>query len=225
MKRDPVSITPIPYNEDNYAYLVSIEDEQILFDCGNGSTICNRLNEMKATPSKLFLTHNDHDHIDGLPLFRELFPHCEIITPELALEDVFDEIAVIHTPGHCMEHVCYHIPSQEILITGDTLFAGGSGRCKTKRFDLFTVSLFALSLLPPKTKLYGAHEYLQPNVMYLKSIGFHTAYYEKRLTKPFPSCGLSIENELIHNAFFKAGAERNTKLFTRLRTDKDHFRG
>ncbi len=221
----PSSITPIPYNDDNYAYLLSIHGEQILFDCGDGTTICNRLNELKVTPSKLLLTHNDHDHIDGIPLFRETFPHCEIITPELALQCEFDGIHAIHTPGHTMDHVCYHIPSQEILITGDTLFAGGSGRCKTKRFDLFTVSLFALSLLPKETKLYGAHEYLQSNMAYLKSIGNDVSFYKEQLRNEYPSLGITIENELENNPFFKAGADRDIERYTELRTDKDQFRG
>jgi len=218
-------ITPIPYNEDNYAYVVQVNDEQVLFDCGNGETICNRLHELDVTPSRLFLTHNDHDHIDGLPLFREQFPHCIIITPEQALEESCNDVLAIHTPGHCMEHVCYHIPSEGVLITGDTLFAGGSGRCKTKRFDLFTVSLFALSLLPKETKLYGAHEYLQSNMNFLKSIGCDISFYEERLQETYPSCGISIEDELIHNAFFRCGADRDIKRFTQLRTDKDQFRG
>ncbi len=220
-----MSITPIPYNEDNYAYLISIGSEPILFDCGDGTVICNRLNEMNVTPTKLFLTHNDHDHIDGLPQFRETFPQCEIITPELALEYEFHGINVIHTPGHKMEHVCYHIPSQGILITGDTLFAGGSGRCKTKRFDLFTVSLFALSLLPRETKLYGAHEYLASNTNYLRSIGNDVSFYEEQLRNEYPSLGITIENELLNNPFFKAGADRDIAKYTQLRTDKDQFRG
>lgn len=35
---------------------------------------------------------------------------------------------VLHTPGHTPGSVCLHVGSQHLLLTGDTLFAGGIGR-------------------------------------------------------------------------------------------------
>ncbi|MNT62576.1 putative metallo-hydrolase [compost metagenome] len=35
---------------------------------------------------------------------------------------------VIHTPGHTPGSLCFHVGSQKLLLTGDTLFAGGIGR-------------------------------------------------------------------------------------------------
>jgi len=35
---------------------------------------------------------------------------------------------VLHTPGHSKGSLCLHIPAANLLITGDTLFAGGVGR-------------------------------------------------------------------------------------------------
>ncbi len=39
-----------------------------------------------------------------------------------------NSVEVIKTPGHSLGGVCFHIPSQKLLITGDTLFAGSIGR-------------------------------------------------------------------------------------------------
>ena len=36
--------------------------------------------------------------------------------------------SIIHTPGHTEGSVCLHIPSQSLLLAGDTLFAGSVGR-------------------------------------------------------------------------------------------------
>ncbi|WP_263380252.1 MBL fold metallo-hydrolase [Granulicella paludicola] len=38
------------------------------------------------------------------------------------------EATVLHTPGHSEGSLCLHLPTQDLLIAGDTLFAGGVGR-------------------------------------------------------------------------------------------------
>lgn len=38
------------------------------------------------------------------------------------------EVGVIHTPGHTPGSVCLVAPAAELLLSGDTLFAGGIGR-------------------------------------------------------------------------------------------------
>ena len=38
------------------------------------------------------------------------------------------EAQVIHTPGHTPGSICLHFPKQELLLAGDTLFAGSIGR-------------------------------------------------------------------------------------------------
>lgn len=35
---------------------------------------------------------------------------------------------IIHTPGHTEGSLCLHVPSQSLLLAGDTLFAGSIGR-------------------------------------------------------------------------------------------------
>src|SRR6266542_4492708 len=37
------------------------------------------------------------------------------------------DITVLHTPGHSRGAVCFHLPYQRWLFSGDTLFAGGPG--------------------------------------------------------------------------------------------------
>jgi glyoxylase-like metal-dependent hydrolase (beta-lactamase superfamily II) len=35
---------------------------------------------------------------------------------------------ILHTPGHTQGSVCLHLPAQQLLLAGDTLFAGSVGR-------------------------------------------------------------------------------------------------
>jgi glyoxylase-like metal-dependent hydrolase (beta-lactamase superfamily II) len=35
---------------------------------------------------------------------------------------------IIHTPGHTEGSLCLHLPSESLLLAGDTLFAGSVGR-------------------------------------------------------------------------------------------------
>ncbi|MDW7738827.1 MAG: MBL fold metallo-hydrolase [Bacillota bacterium] len=39
-----------------------------------------------------------------------------------------DQIEVIHTPGHSPGCVCFHLPGEKALISGDTVFQGSVGR-------------------------------------------------------------------------------------------------
>lgn len=36
--------------------------------------------------------------------------------------------SILHTPGHTQGSVCLHLPAQNLLLAGDTLFAGSVGR-------------------------------------------------------------------------------------------------
>ena len=61
-------------------------------------------------------------------------PTPEVQPPDDALEDgrmisiTGLSGQILHTPGHTEGSVCLHIPEQNLLIAGDTLFAGSVGR-------------------------------------------------------------------------------------------------
>lgn len=71
------------------------------------------------------------------------------------------DIQVMHTPGHTSGSVCYYIENQQVLFSGDTLFAQSVGRV-----DFPTGSQSALIrsiqqrlfVLPDDTQVYPGHE-------------------------------------------------------------------
>ena len=68
-----------------------------------------------------------------------------------------EHIKVIHTPGHTQGSVCYLCG--DLLITGDTLFDGGYGRCDLYGGDWasLTRTLRRLTELPVTLRIYPGH--------------------------------------------------------------------
>ena len=76
----------------------------------------------------------------------------------LHLGDV--EFKVIHTPGHTKGGICLYCPSEEFLISGDTLFSGTWGRTDllSSNFqDIITSISNKLMILPEDTIVYPGH--------------------------------------------------------------------
>ncbi len=94
------------------------------------------------------------------------FPGC--ISPQKA--DFFYEekrplscgeisFQVLFTPGHSMGSVCFYVPSEKILFTGDTLFQGGMGNVSFPFSSLEKMknSLGKIFTLPLSTTIYPGH--------------------------------------------------------------------
>lgn len=69
------------------------------------------------------------------------------------------KVEVIHTPGHSPGGVCFYVPAEKILLSGDTLFQGTIGNISfsTGRPALMWQSLANLAKLPPDTKVFPGH--------------------------------------------------------------------
>lgn len=66
---------------------------------------------------------------------------------------------VIHTPGHSPGCICLYFETENVLFTGDTLFAGSVGRTDLPRGSsaVLALSLARLAELPDKTVVYPGH--------------------------------------------------------------------
>jgi glyoxylase-like metal-dependent hydrolase (beta-lactamase superfamily II) len=67
---------------------------------------------------------------------------------------------VLHTPGHTQGSGCLYFEEQNLLISGDTLFAGSIGRTDLPggNYDQIIASIHSrLKLLPDETRVYPGH--------------------------------------------------------------------
>lgn len=127
--------------------------------------------------STVLLTHGHFDHVNALndllntvsvPVYisrheaKFHMPDC----PNLRLTSDGDIIRIgeltiecLHTPGHTPGCQCYRLG--KILLTGDTLFVDGCGRCDLPGGDAQAMyqSLTRLRSLPDDTVIYPGHGY------------------------------------------------------------------
>jgi len=119
-------------------YLIKLNNKNILIDTStlqNRSELTKNLKELKLTPDKIdfvFLTHGHFDHIENLDIFtnaefygsKKDFKNCEKVKD--IKKQPFKEIKVIETPGHTFGSVCFYMPNEKILFSGDILFHKGN---------------------------------------------------------------------------------------------------
>ena len=134
--------------------------------------------EHGVTITDILLTHSHHDHINGI---EELLRSCDAQLHLLQAEAQFwghglelptlhrggdrimlgeTEIGVLHTPGHTPGSACYRLGDD--LITGDTLFVYGCGRCDLRGGDpeqMFWTLKDMREKLPEQTLIRPGHNY------------------------------------------------------------------
>lgn len=130
------------------------------------------------TLTDVLLTHSHPDHVNALEPLRaraELRVHLTAAEAEAWEQapgdailhrdgDTFHlggtPIRVLHTPGHTPGGACYHVGDD--LITGDTLFVYGCGRCDLPGGDpraLYASLQRLKDSLSPGTHIHPGHDY------------------------------------------------------------------
>lgn len=134
-----------------------------------------RENSLKIVEA--FVTHNHHDHVNGIAALLEAVDvpvrvHSEDayalkavsgnLKPTRGGETVklgSVEVTFLHTPGHTEGSQCFRVEGR--VLTGDTLFVGTCGRVDLPRSDPEKMyqSLRRLAELPGPTEVLPGHDY------------------------------------------------------------------
>ena len=133
---------------ENFVYLLvdeSTKTAAVVDPAWDVPAIIDRAKQLGVTITDALLTHSHHDHINGLDqLLNQYDAQVHLLKNEAVFwgKDIAKpslhyggdhiklgntEIEVLHTPGHTPGSACYCVGDD--LITGDTLFVFGCGRC------------------------------------------------------------------------------------------------
>ncbi len=165
---------------ENFIYLITDRETgrtAVVDPAWDAPAILQQVKDQGLIISDILLTHSHHDHINGIEtiLTRHdaqlhlLKPEAEFWGQQPAKPCLHHggnkiqlgktEISILHTPGHTPGSACYQI--QNHLITGDTLFVWGCGRCDLSGGDpeIMYDSLKKLGEMPAGTVILPGHNY------------------------------------------------------------------
>src|SRR5512144_3249658 len=84
-------------------------------------------------PERVILTHRHRDHLGGVAGLRARFPGLPVAKMLWKDTDLPERIegdgvtlVPIHTPGHASDHLCFYLPEERALFTGDLILSGST---------------------------------------------------------------------------------------------------
>lgn len=167
------------WDVDNNVYILGGKGGVYIIDPSHNAS--QVIDEVGDRPVRgIILTHAHNDHCELAPELAEhygvevhLHPDDDQLwkesngdAPYVPLTDNQqfeldgEKITVFHTPGHSPGCVVLHLPQDNVLLSGDTLFNGGPGATgrKYSDFDVIIESLRNVVFnLPGNTKVYPGH--------------------------------------------------------------------
>ena len=241
----PLEIVRIPALTDNYVWLMHdpVSGETVVVDPAEAAPVRAAADARGWRIGQVWNTHWHPDHTGGNAEIKAAgarvsgpaaesarIPTLDVHLREgdrVSIGDV--EAEVIETPGHTAGHISFHLPSEEIAFTGDTLFAMGCGRLfEGTPADMFA-SMRKLAALPDDTTVYCGHEYTLANARFARSVDPENAAVADRLREVEalraagePTVPTTIEAEQATNPFLRA---RDADELGSLRAAKDRFAG
>jgi len=179
----PLEVVAIPALSDNYIWMLHdpASAETVVVDPGEVQPVLAMAQERGWTITQIWNTHWHPDHVGGNALIREATGAT--ITGPAAEADKIETLDVMVSEGeqvrigdvvgnilavgaHTAGHIAIHLPGEQIVFTGDTLFAMGCGRLfEGTPADMFA-AMAKLAALPGETRVYCGHEYTVANGRY-----------------------------------------------------------
>ena len=171
------------YDQDNYGVLLheSESGETAMVDAGDAAAARAALATAGWQLTQIWITHHHGDHTAGLQDIAAetgavIYGPAGVsgVTNTLSGGDSFvfagRRVEVLATPGHTLDMLNYHLASESLAFTGDTLFAMGCGRLFEGDAEMMWESLTKLMALDDETIIYCSHEYTAANAAFALSV-------------------------------------------------------
>jgi hydroxyacylglutathione hydrolase len=173
---------------DNFGVLVHDPETKATaaIDAPDAKPILEALASKGWELTDILITHHHFDHTQGIAGLKSAFPSARTIGPSREAAKIAGldlevregdtvkigshEAMVIEVPGHTSGHVAYWFKSEDLLFSGDTLFAMGCGRGFEEPGPVLYHSLMKLAALPAETHIYCGHEYTLANARFALSV-------------------------------------------------------
>ena len=180
--------------------------------------------------TQILNTHEHHDHTGGNEAVvratgAKILAHQNAgskiagVSRGLAAGDVVKvgktvELEAMDTPGHTMCHVCLKSHGEHpALFSGDTLFNAGAGNCHNggNVGELFKTFSRQLATLPPATRIYPGHDYIENNLRFTLNREPDNRAASQMLDQlsgqdPNAAYVSTLEREMAVNTFFRLGS-------------------
>ncbi|NVB38050.1 MBL fold metallo-hydrolase [Pseudenhygromyxa sp. WMMC2535] len=167
---------------DNFIYFIGDQATRkvaVVDPAWHAQTILDEAARLDVEIAAILCTHSHFDHVNMVDeLLKTLDVPVHMLRPEVEFSgfrcenlvasspgDTLTigkqtEITMMHTPGHTPGSCCYRL--RDSVVTGDTLFVNGCGRCDFVGGDpevMYGTLHAMVDKLPRDTVLYPGHDY------------------------------------------------------------------
>jgi hydroxyacylglutathione hydrolase len=193
-----LTVDLVPCLTDNYAYLLHDPADGLcaVVDPSEPEPVCRALAARGLKLTHILNTHHHFDHTGGnIPLKeefgavivgpakdRERIPGIDVGVDESAPWQFGPHTArILEIPAHTRAHIAFAFEDENIVFTGDTLFAMGCGRLFEGTPQMMWTSLSKLMRLADDMRVYCGHEYTLSNGRFALTVEPNNADLQARM--------------------------------------------
>ena len=240
-----LEIARIPALSDNYVWLAHdpASGETAVIDPAVADPVLDEATRRGWRITQIWNTHWHPDHTGGNAAIKAATgAHVTGPAAEAARIPTLDtqvkegdtaslgavHAEIIEVPAHTAGHIAFHLPAEDLIFVGDTMFAMGCGRLFEGSAGQMHANRQCVAALPGETKVYCAHEYTLSNARFAVHAEPDNAAIAQRLAdvQALREAGqitlpTTVAEERATNPFVRASTWER---LASLRKDKDSFR-